>query len=321
MQVNTVLGPIDSADLGQTLIHEHITTADWSMRANFGQRFFDEALVEETAVKMYGKLARETQIRTVCEGSAINLGRDVKLIKRVAEATGLNFIVSSGFYFQDDPFIHFASVRGDRVYEMLRADCVDGVADTGILPGMLKAALGEPGLTRVMRVILEAEARISAELGLPIFVHTEAMPQRNGLLALDVLIANGARPEKIVIGHSGDTTVLPYLEALLEKGCYLGMDRFANINKTPDGLQWRTAIVVELAQRGWAKQLLLSHDMAAYTGYTESLQNLREPGFIENRKVDFTLVSNTAVPLMLEMGLAQEAVDDMLVHNVRRLFE
>ena len=41
MMIQGVLGPIDTAELGQTLMHEHITCADWSMRMNFGARFFE----------------------------------------------------------------------------------------------------------------------------------------------------------------------------------------------------------------------------------------------------------------------------------------
>ena len=49
MMIQGVLGPIDTAELGQTLMHEHITCADWSMRMNFGARFFEFDQVAEIA--------------------------------------------------------------------------------------------------------------------------------------------------------------------------------------------------------------------------------------------------------------------------------
>ena len=55
MAIQGVFGPIDPAELGQTLIHEHITCADWSMRMNFGEKFFDfdqvAAMAEATREK------------------------------------------------------------------------------------------------------------------------------------------------------------------------------------------------------------------------------------------------------------------------------
>ena len=41
MAIQGIFGPIDPAELGQTLIHEHLTCADWSMRMSFGGKFFD----------------------------------------------------------------------------------------------------------------------------------------------------------------------------------------------------------------------------------------------------------------------------------------
>ena len=36
MKIQSVLGPVDTSELGQVLMHEHLTCADWSMRMNFG---------------------------------------------------------------------------------------------------------------------------------------------------------------------------------------------------------------------------------------------------------------------------------------------
>ena len=55
MMIQGVLGPIDTAELGQTLMHEHITCADWSMRMNFGARFFEFDQVAEIAAGQLGK--------------------------------------------------------------------------------------------------------------------------------------------------------------------------------------------------------------------------------------------------------------------------
>ena len=54
MMIQGVLGPIDTAELGQTLMHEHITCADWSMRMNFGARFFEFDQVAEIAAGQLG---------------------------------------------------------------------------------------------------------------------------------------------------------------------------------------------------------------------------------------------------------------------------
>ena len=83
MMIQGVLGPIDTAELGQTLMHEHITCADWSMRMNFGARFFEFDQVAEIAAGQLGK-AKALGVRTVVDGTPVNLGRDIRLIREVA---------------------------------------------------------------------------------------------------------------------------------------------------------------------------------------------------------------------------------------------
>jgi len=80
MMIQGVLGPIDTAELGQTLMHEHITCADWSMRMNFGARFFEFDQVAEIAAGQLGK-AKALGVRTVVDGTPVNLGRDIRLIR------------------------------------------------------------------------------------------------------------------------------------------------------------------------------------------------------------------------------------------------
>ena len=82
MMIQGVLGPIDTAELGQTLMHEHITCADWSMRMNFGARFFEFDQVAEIAAGQLGK-AKALGVRTVVDGTPVNLGRDIRLIRRM----------------------------------------------------------------------------------------------------------------------------------------------------------------------------------------------------------------------------------------------
>ena len=73
MMVNTVLGPVAAEALGQTLMHEHITCADWSMRMNFGDKFLQYDKLVEMAAGQLKKL-KEYGITTFVDGTAVNLG-------------------------------------------------------------------------------------------------------------------------------------------------------------------------------------------------------------------------------------------------------
>jgi len=148
MKINTVKGPIETSELGTTLMHEHVCCADWSMRMNFGARFFDFDTVVETAAAMFTKMKRDCGVMTVVDGTPVNLGRDVRLIRAVAERTGLNFIVSSGFYYQEEPGLAF--YPEEQLTGLLLGECLNGIDGTDILPGIMKAAVETGGVTTVV---------------------------------------------------------------------------------------------------------------------------------------------------------------------------
>ena len=104
MMVNTVLGPVAAEALGQTLMHEHITCADWSMRMNFGDKFLQYDKLVEMAAGQLKKL-KEYGVTTFVDGTAVNLGRDIHLLRDVAQKSGMNIVASSGFYYQEEAWL------------------------------------------------------------------------------------------------------------------------------------------------------------------------------------------------------------------------
>ena len=76
MKINTVLGTIDSKDMGVTLMHEHISTIEWNFARAFPGFFDKEEAVrlfcqEMEPLKAYG-------LKTFVDATPITLGRDVE---------------------------------------------------------------------------------------------------------------------------------------------------------------------------------------------------------------------------------------------------
>jgi len=316
MKINTVTGPIETSELGPTLMHEHITCADWSMRMNFGSRYLDFDGLAEIAAAMFSKVKRECGVTTVVDGTPINLGRDVKLIREVARRSGVNFIVSSGFYYQEE--LGLIARPEDDIADFLLNECLNGIADTGILPGIMKCAVGDAGLTPMIRKILTAVARVAAQTGLPVFCHHTASG-RNGGKILDIFEKQGVPLNKFILGHSGDTGDLAYLEQMLERGCYLGMDRFAICEMTLS-LEKRAAVIASLYHKGYGHRMLLSHDNAAYGGFAGSWDDFRNSD-PDKKPVDFTFIHNTALPALLAAGVTQAEFEKMIAENPKNFFE
>ena len=132
---------------------------------------------------------------------------------------------------------------------MFVRDMTTGIADTGVKAGILKCATDRLGVTTDIDRILRATAKAHRMTGVPISTHTYA----RGKVGLDqqrIFREEGVDLSRVVIGHSGDTTDLDYLEELIRNGSYIGMDRFGI--DTILGFEERVKTVAALCGRGHA---------------------------------------------------------------------
>ena len=318
MKIPTVTGPMDSGELGYTLIHEHaVTCCDWSMRMCLRGQFCQEDRLLEMAVTQLKK-AKAAGVDTIVDGTPINLGRDIRLIRRASELSGVRIVVSSGFYHQEDPWL--AWKPRDEIYGYLDYECGHGLEATDILPGIMKCAVDHLGLTDYIVKMLGITADVAREHHLPIFCHT--IPElRHGGAMLDVMADHGVPLSSVIAGHSGDVDDMDYLESLLERGCYLGMDRFGTVTATPGtALERRVDTILRLCGDGWADRLLVSHDYAPYTGFLPDWKTSSTDEALE-KPVNFTYFEKFAAPLLLERGLSEKTLHKLTHENPKRFFE
>lgn len=315
MQIKTVNGVVDSKELGTTLMHEHITFADWGMRANFGSRFCERDLIVEAAVKQFDKL-KQYNVKTVVDATVPNIGRDVELIHEVAERTGLNFIVSSGFYHQEEPYLEYRPE--EQIYELLKEECEKGIANSNIYPAMMKAASGPAGMTEYATKLHRAIGRVAADLHMPIFCHHD--PESNcGLQVLNVLEDVGVPMNKVILGHVGDTNDLDYIHRLLDRGCYIGMDRFGFCDQS-NSLENRVKTIAALCKEGYQNQMIMSHDLAVFMGVYDYWPEFKKDELF-NPKVDYTFLFTKVIPELDRAGVTLEQVRQMLEKNPQDIFE
>jgi phosphotriesterase-related protein len=322
--VNTVRGPIDSADLGRTYMHEHVFVLSADVQQNYPGEWGDEDARVRDAVHKLGELAAQG-VRTIVDPTVVGLGRYIPRIQRIAEQVpDLNIVVATGCYTYDDvPF--FFHHRGpalnaalgtevpDPMVDMFVGDITDGIAGTGVKAGMLKCAIDHQGLTPGVERVMRAVAKAHLQTGTPITVHTHP-GSRTGLDVKRVLCdEEGVDPRRVVLGHSGDTTDADHLTELAEAGFVLGMDRFGiNLETT---FEARADIVVELCRRGLADRMVLSQDASCYIDWVD-------PGVMAMlTDWRYTHIHEDVLPYLREHGVSDQQIETMLVTNPRRYFE
>jgi len=310
-QVQTVLGPVDAADLGSTLMHEHIFVLTADVQQNYPQEWGDEDARVADAVRRLRELP-EHGISTIVDVTVIGQGRNVPRVKRIAEQVpGLNIVVATGCYTFDEVPLFFWRRPRSVMTEFFVRDITQGIGDTGVKAGMLKCAVDEKGLTAGVEQVLRCVTRAHVETGAPITIHTHSV-SKHGPAILEILKAEGADLDRVVLGHSGDAVRDPdYLQAMAEAGLTLGMDRFGIDHFAT--FQDRSDLVAEMCRRGYANRMVLAHDTCCYIDWFG-------PGTLDDLKNwHYLHVSQDVLPYLREHGVPESDIDQMLTANPARI--
>jgi phosphotriesterase-related protein len=304
-----VLGPIDTHDLGFTLMHEHILVANWAMRQAFPGWLDRDAHVRFAAGEVLA--AKERGVRTIVDLTPINLGRDIDVIREVAERAEMQVIAATGLYWTEEPWLQ--GWEADRLVEWLLRDLTHGIQGTGVRAGIIKCATDHLGVTPLNQKLLQVAARLHRATGVPVSTHT-SVAHRTGLAQQDVFEAEGVDLRRVVIGHCGDTEDADHLEEILRRGSTIGMDRFGVDVILPT--EKRVATIAELCRRGWAGSLVLSHDACCHIDWfpKEMIRTIAP-------RWNFRHIPDDVIPALRKAGVAEEHVRQMTVENPRRIFE
>ena len=312
--INSVLGPMETADLGFTLSHEHVATNAAGIPHTYPD-FIDRAGIMEQAVAAL-KEAYDEGLRTIIDVSTFDLGRDVGLMEEVSRKTGVQIIAATGNHLAVPR--SFGEVSPDTIVPLYVKEIEEGIEGTGIKAGIIKVASDRGGITDAQEVVLRAAARTQKQTGIPISTHTWS-PDRVGDQQVRILQEEGVDMSRVYIGHSNDDTDLDYLLGLLDKGVWLGLDRYPG-GRTPGTPDWeqRTEVVKKLIDAGHCGRIMLSHDYSVPKAR-------RDPEMQEQRRLanpdGYNFITRKVLPRLLELGASENNIRQMMEENPRRFFE
>ena len=300
-------------------MHEHVFILSPEINDNYPEVWGDEAKREADAIARLNEL-KSRGVDSIVDLTVIGLGRYIPRIARIAAATDINIVVATGVYtYNDVPmYFHFtgpggALGDGEPMVDMFVSDIEHGIADTGVKAAILKCATDEPGVTPGVERVLRAVAKAHRRTGVPISTHTHAATRR-GLEQQRIFTDEGVDLTRVVIGHSGDTTDLDYLEELIGNGSYIGMDRFGADAFLP--FEDRVNTVARMCERGHADKMVLSHDASCFIDWLpEELVPVVLPNW------HYLHIHNDVIPALKDRGVTDEQLTTMLVGNPRKIFE
>jgi phosphotriesterase-related protein len=319
-QVQTVTGPVDAAELGTTLIHEHLRNCDEAVRNQWPNAVSvkEDPPYEVGAGADYEIAVREAQaavdlgIKTIGEPTAMFLGRDVNFMRRVSEETGLQVIPCTGIYTYDYLPQFFLNRDPDQIADLFVQDIEQGIQGTDIKAAFIKCAADEPGVNENIEKVHRAAARASARTDAPIMAHSR--PASNtGPRQIEIFEEEGVELSKVQIAHTGDSDDLDYIEGLLEKGVWIGLDRYGLELFLPyDRRQETTKALLE---RGYADRMFISADSVATTDWFPPtiIEQLLAAGAAKDWTI--RIVPERVLPELREWGMTEEQERTMMVEN------
>lgn len=242
--VNTIRGPLDSSALGAALSHEHVAPGAAGMERVPG--LYDEQVALAANLEALRR-ARAVGIDSMVDLTPLDLGRQVSLFQRIAEADpGVNIVPATGVY-RWVP-LYWSGADVDAVAEFFLREIQDGIEGTSIKAGVIKLAWdleyrldeGGPASPRgQLEKTARAAARASRAGGVPISCHTRAADGL-GTPLLDIFEDEGLDLRAVTIGHTNDSDDIDYVAGVAKRGATVGLDRFSAARGAE-----------ELARRSW----------------------------------------------------------------------
>jgi phosphotriesterase-related protein len=346
--IQTVKGKISPDQLGKTLMHEHCRCIQPNAyrKIESGDPEFVAFLNSRVSIENRGKIyfhmhkhndnlniddeqltIRELEYFKKAGGESIvdvttpGIGRDVTILKRISEATGLNIIASTGLYIEDSHPDEFRRMDKEEIAEFFIKEIREGIDGTGIKPGYI----GEIGIsddyTDREVVVLRAAAIAQRETGFAVTIH-QPIFQLWANRILDVLEEEGADLDRVVMSHCDPTLYnVDYHVSILKRGARVQFDQFSlefPVTYGPYVKRWlpkdieRIRAIKHLMDLGYEDKLTVSMDlcfkslyrtMGGY-GYSYIIEDLYEYFLAEGiseEQFDKLLCKNPATILSVEL--------------------
>jgi len=300
-KIFSVQGPVDSSDLGMSFTHEHLFS-------NYGKEISNTSNYDSLAlfdqVMPYVKHLKSLGVQTIFDCTTAYFGRRVDFLKKIADSTGIQIITNTGFYgAANDRYIpEFAyKATAQTISKIWIDEFENGIDATSIKPGFIKLAFDDgEAPSEIDKKLFEAGVLAHLRTGLALAVHTgkniEAVNIQHQLLNkynVDMSAWIWTHANKVEEDH--------LLIEWAEKGAWISLD---GVKKSNTGEYIRRIKLFK--QKKLLNKLLLSHDGNGFPGG----EKIRP----------FEAIYTRLIPAMLDNGLTESDVNQILVENPKAAF-
>jgi predicted metal-dependent phosphotriesterase family hydrolase len=305
-RVMTVSGPLPPERVGFALPHEHTGIQLWHVPDRWD--YWELTPVELILTDELADFRRRGG-STLVDLTLPGVGRDPERLRQFATRSGVQIVMGCGWYrgayYPAEARIDRRSV--DDLAAELAAEFRDGVSGTGVRPGIIgEIGTDKPWVSALEERVHRAAARASNATGMAISTHGVLSPV--GLAQLRIFEEEGVDPGRVVIGHADSYPVLDHYLAILDRGANLEFDFLGHRFGEEEAAEPRLVeLIVELLERGYGSQLLLSQDVS------HNSQLRANGGF------GYAYLQQHFLPTLRTAAVGEGEIAQMTIENPRRI--
>lgn len=294
----TVCGDIKGEDMGFTYPHEHLYAVPPACQKDRDLELssYENSVKELMNFKSVGG-------QTLVEASTLDYGRNLGLLRKMSEETGVHVIATTGFnkHIYYPRWVEEKSM--EEIADILAGDIMDGEKASGVHAGFIKIGTWYNMIHPLEEKTTIAAAAAQKKCGAPIWGHTEAGTM--GMEVLDILEKENVDLTTVALGHLDRNADEYYLLKLADRGIYVQFDGPGKVKYYPDSV--RVQLIKSLIAHGHIDQLLISGDMGR-ASYLEGYGG--GPGF--------KFIKTKFIARLLDEGVTQEQIHKIFIENPRR---
>ncbi len=303
-----VRGWLTRRQMGFVLPHEHVMVdfvgADQIGPGRYhAEEVFQLALPKLLAIKQKGG-------NTFIDCTPNYIGRDVALLQRLAQASGLNIITNTGYYGAAGQKFLPPQVFTETA-EQLAARWVreweEGIDGTGIRPGFMKIGADDGPLTEAQQKTVRAAALAHRQTGLTIGMHCgKGVAQE----ALQIIQGLGVAPSAYIWIHAQNEPRRELHLAAARSGAWVEFDGMHPAYQAIDAQEQHLNFLLDMKREKLLHRALISQDSGWY--------NVGEAQ--GGKFAGYTDLFDHFLPLLRQNGFSQKELDRLFIQQPFQAF-
>jgi predicted metal-dependent phosphotriesterase family hydrolase len=299
LQIMTVTGPVDPAELGLMLPHEHVMSTFGADPARYPE--YDQEKLFDTVLAYLQRL-KDLGVKALADCTAAYFGRHPEYLRRISQESGLRILTNTGYYgAARKRYIpaHAYQETPEKIAGRWAREYVDSIDGTGVFPGFIKTAVDSGPLSEIERKLIRAAALTHLQTGLTIQTHTRDNAAAAETI-LSILGEVGVEPSAWIWVHAHDLDDPAPAIAAAERGAWISLDGLNAISADHILNMLHT-----FKGRALFSRVLLSHDGDSYMNG-------------ESRPYHYLLTD--FIPRMVTHGFTVAEIHALTIDNPARAF-